>query len=145
MLGRTVCYGTTGDEKCICFSLKLIMARVRMVLLSPKKHLRCLCELNACLGKGGSRQTAQLLPGAKGTLGRRTGALGIHSKAGILLSASRKQAVCLPDGGRGMWGDSVAAGRALFLPPDRLAASEASAVVIEPASSCCTSLSHREN
>lgn len=48
-----MCYGTTGDEKCICFSLKLIMARVRMVFLSPKKHLRCLCELSSYLGKGG--------------------------------------------------------------------------------------------
>lgn len=48
-----MCYGTTGDEKCICSSLKLIMARVRTVLLSLKKHLRCLCELSACLGKGG--------------------------------------------------------------------------------------------
>lgn len=34
---------------------------------------------------------------------------------------------------------------ALALPPDRLAAFKASAVVIELASSCCTSLSHWEN
>lgn len=53
--------------------------------------------------------------------------------------------MCVPGGGRGMWGDSVAAGRALALPPDRLAASEASALVIEPDSSRCTSPSHWEN
>lgn len=50
-----------------------------------------------------------------------------------------------PGGDRGMWGDSVAAGRAQALPPDRLAAPEAPAVVIELASSCCTSPSHWEN
>lgn len=49
MLERPVYYGTrllTGDEICIYFSLKLIMAQVRMVLLSPRKQLRCLCELS---------------------------------------------------------------------------------------------------
>lgn len=63
-----------------------------------------------------------------------------------MLSTIRNQAACLRDGGRGMWGDSLQqqAG-ALALPPDRLAASKASAVVIEPASSCRTSLSHWEN
>lgn len=80
-----MCHGTTGDEKCICFSLKLIMARARTVLLNPKEHLRCLWEV----GKGGSRRAVlkALCPCDE--------ALGSHSKAGILLSGNSRRAVCV--------------------------------------------------
>lgn len=59
MLERTACYGTrllAGDEKCICFSLKPIMAQVMMVLLSARRQPRYLGELSAWVRQGPGKQ-----------------------------------------------------------------------------------------
>lgn len=97
-----------------------------------------------------ARQTARLCPLLKALLAAVSGVKGLCTWKSLqdrdfcsLLTENRLCVSTVVAGGCGVTLQQQAG--ALALPPDRLAASKASAVVIELASSCCTTPSHWEN